>query len=75
MAEEDEEMTIRTIFDLEEYNHDSGKVLFKQRQPTVQLGRFHHWSMDATDWDALGRPVSFVMTLSPLHGIPNTPQQ
>lgn len=66
MAEEDEQMTIRTIFDLEEHNPITGNALFKQRQPTDHLGRFHHWSMDGDDWKALGRPTAFVMTLSPL---------
>jgi hypothetical protein len=65
MAEEDEQMTIRTVFDLEAYDSDSKQALFKQRPPSEYLGRFHHWSMDLTDWDALGRPASFVMTLSP----------
>lgn len=65
MAEEDEEMTIVTYFDLEEYNHNTDQALFKQRKPTEYLGHFHFWSMDLTDWEALKRCRHFKMTLSP----------
>jgi hypothetical protein len=65
MAEEDERMTIRTVFDLESYDRLERKALFKQRPPSEHLGSYHFWSMDRADWDALGRPASFVMTLSP----------
>ena len=66
VAEEDEQMTIVTYFDLEDYNHNTDQALFKQRKPTVHLGRFHFWSMDLTDWAALGRPEHIEMTLAPL---------
>lgn len=65
MAEEHHQTTIQTIFDLEQYNHDEGEALFKQRLPKGGRGRFHYWSMELSDWEAMGRPTSFLMILSP----------
>lgn len=63
MAEEDHQIAIITIFDLEEIVLDRGRVLFRQRIP-IEGDIFHYWSMDMTDYDALGRPPSFQMTIT-----------
>lgn len=64
MAEDQQETTIRIIFDLEEYNSLDDAALFKQRISDEDVGRFHYWAMHLMDWDALGRPTSFLMVLS-----------
>jgi len=70
MATADEQMTVRTIMDLESYDHTAGTALFKQRLSPDHEGTFHSFAMAFTDWDALGRPISISMTFATEESIP-----
>lgn len=66
MPEEDEP-EISIVFNLEHYDYIDNKLVFKQQVEEDHEGIFHHWAMDVNDWNFIGRPVSFVMTISPLN--------
>jgi hypothetical protein len=65
LAEPDEQITIRTIFDLQMFDPKAGTALFRQRITPGRQGRSHSFAMEASDWDALGQPKAIAMTFSP----------
>jgi hypothetical protein len=64
MATADERQTIRTVMDLQFYDHEGDSPVFRQRVDSDHTGMLHSYAMEFSDWDALGRPVTITMTLA-----------